>query len=65
MVSSTMHNNIQIGSLVSLHGEMGIVIDIFDNTGVGAFIAEVEWMAEDTKDVVHAYEYVSVLRLEE
>lgn len=57
--------DIKIGSLVSLHGEMGVVTDIFDNTGVGAFIAEVEWIAEDTADRVHAYEYVHVLRLEE
>lgn len=60
-----MQNNIKIGSLVSLHGEMGVVIDVFDNTGVGAFIAEVEWISYDTGDIVHAYEYVSSLKLEE
>lgn len=57
--------NIKIGSLVSLHGEMGVVIDVFDNTGVGAFIAEVEWISYDTGDIVHAYEYVHTLKLEE
>jgi hypothetical protein len=60
-----VQNNIKIGSLVSLHGEMGVVIDVFDNTGIGAFIAEVEWMGDDTGEIVHAYEYVSSLKLEE
>jgi hypothetical protein len=47
---------IQIGSLVSLHGEMGVVIDVFDNTGVSVFIAEVVLMNYDTGDIVHETE---------
>lgn len=57
--------DIKIGSLVSLHGEMGVVIDVFDHMGIGSFIAEVEWISYDTEDIVHAYEYVSSLKLEE
>lgn len=57
--------DIKIGSLVSLHGEMGVVIDVFDHMGIGSFIAEVEWISYDTGDIVHAYEYVHTLKLEE
>jgi hypothetical protein len=55
----------KVGNLVSLHGFLGIIVDISSNQR-GHLIAKIEWIGDGEvyEHYVHYYEYCESLKLE-